>query len=244
MITEVVHYQYDGVNFQGYLARPDHIEGKLPAVLVAHAWRGQDDFARKKAEDLAKLGYVGLALDLYGNATNAKDDEEALQLMLPLFLNRKLLQDRVNAGLEILKNHSFIDQDAVGAIGFCFGGLAVIELLRSGATVKGVVSFHGILGTTIDKYKATLAPSAPIKGSLLVLHGYKDPLVSQADIIAFQEEMTKASVDWQMDIYGQASHAFSNPQADDQKNGMIYDSRVAERAWLAMTNFLNEIFRS
>jgi dienelactone hydrolase len=245
VITEIIHYQLDGIDFKGYLARPDSPSKKLPAVLIAHTWHGQDHFVRKKAEELAKLGYVGFALDLYGNGVNAKDNEEALQLMLPLFLDRKLLRSRVNAGFDVLKGQSFVDQEAIGAIGFCFGGLTVIELLRSGAGVKGVVSFHGLLGSVLDKYTATLAPnSEKIQGSLLILHGYKDPLVSQCDIQAIQEEMTKANVEWQMNIYGQAAHAFTNPQAKDAASGMVYNKQVADRAWLAMTNFFNERFRS
>jgi dienelactone hydrolase len=244
MITEVIDYQHSGVDFKGYLAKPKNISNKLPAVLIAHAWHGQDDFARKKAEELSSLGYLGFALDLYGNGTIANDNEEALQLMLPLFLNRKLLRERINAGLEALKKQEIVNHALIGAIGFCFGGLSVIELLRSGADIKGAVSFHGVLGTTIDKYKATLAPNEKIKGNLLILHGYKDPLVSQSDIQSLQDEMTKANVDWQMNIYGQAYHAFTNPQADDKAKGLIYNRIAAERAWLAMTNFFNENFRT
>jgi dienelactone hydrolase len=245
MKTEVIRYQHDGINFHGYLARPESGKEKLPAVLVAHAWRGQDDFARKKAEELAALGYVGFALDVYGNGSSAKDNDEALQLMLPLFLDRYLLRERMRAGLKTLQQQPFVDQDNIGAIGFCFGGLCVIELLRSGANVKGVVSFHGVLGSILmDKYKATLAPnSSRILGSLLLLHGHKDPMVSPADIQNIQEEMTKANVDWQMDIYGQAYHAFTNPQANDAAGGMVYNPSVAERAWLAMTHFFNRLFR-
>lgn len=244
MKTQVVHYQLDGVDFKGYLALPDNIAGKVPGVLIAHAWRGQDHFAREKAEELAKLGYAGFALDLYGNGATAKSNEEAQQLMLPLFLDRTLLRARMNAGFEVLKGLPVVDQESIGAIGFCFGGLSAIELLRSGTPVKGVVSFHGVLGNTLDKYKATLAPdSKKILGSLLILHGFKDPLVSAADIRAIQDEMTKANVDWQMNIYGQAAHAFTNPEADDQNSGLIYHRQVAERAWLAMTNFFHELFR-
>jgi len=230
------------VDFKGYLAKPKSPSKKLPAVLVAHAWRGQDDFARQKADELAQLGYVGMALDLYGNGTTAKDNEEALQLMLPLFLDRKLLRERINAGLEVLKKQDDVNEQAIGAIGFCFGGLSVIELLRSGADIRGAVSFHGLLGNTLDKYKAASIPNEKIKGSLLILHGYRDPLVSQSDIQGIQDELTKANVDWQMNIYGQAFHAFTNPHADDQAGGMIYHPQTAKRAWLAMTNFFNEIF--
>lgn len=245
MLTETIHYQHDGIDFKAYIARPDNNSGKRPAVLVAHAWRGQNDFAKQKAEALAEIGYVGIAIDLYGNGTTAKDDDEAFHLMLPLFLDRQLLRDRIAAALEMTKKFTYIDQESIGAIGFCFGGLAVIELLRSGATIKGAVSFHGLLGDKIDKYNATLAPiSKKIHASLLILHGYKDPMTSQSDILAFQEEMTALDVDWQMNIYGRALHAFTNPQAHNEAGGMVYNRQAAERSWKAMTNFFKEIFHS
>lgn len=242
MLTEIVNYHSEGVDFKGYLAKPETQE-KLPAIIVVHAWRGQDEFARKKTEELAKKGYVAFAVDLYGNGTTTMDNEEAKQLMLPLFLDRKLLRERIGAAFEKLRSYSFVDQEAIGAIGFCFGGLTVIELLRSGANVKGVVSFHGLLGNSYDKYKAAPVPnSEKISGKLLILHGYKDPCSSQAEILAIQEEFTKANVDWQMTLYGQAYHAFMSPQARDEKEGMLYNEQIANRAWLAMTNFFNELF--
>ncbi|HEV8050917.1 MAG TPA: dienelactone hydrolase family protein [Parachlamydiaceae bacterium] len=245
MLTEEIHYTYEGVNFKGYLARPDTIQERLPAVIVAHAWRGQDDFARKKAEELAGLGYVGFAVDMYGNAAEVNNNEDALQLMLPLFLDRKLLRERIKAGMDALLSQPNVDPLAIGAIGFCFGGFTVIELLRSGANIQGAVSFHGLLGNTLDKYKSQPIPNSDeIKGSLLILHGFNDPYVTQQDIQNIQIEMTKANVDWQMNVYGQAFHAFTNPQADDAKGGLVYNRRAAERAWLAMTNFFNEIFSS
>lgn len=245
MITEVIHYQHDGVEFKGYLSKPDVSLTKRPAILVVHAWRGQDDFARQKTEEIANLGYVGFAADLYGNGIIAKDDEEAMQLMLPLFLDRKLLRDRINAALVELKKQSCVNAESIGAIGFCFGGLTVIELLRSGAPVKGVVSFHGLLGNVLDKYKAIPIPcNQQIKGSLLILHGYQDPFNTDKDLEAIQEELTATNIDWQMNIYGRAMHAFSNPQAHHEEAGMVYNQQAAERSWLAMKNFFNEIFCS
>jgi dienelactone hydrolase len=245
MKTEVIHYQSDDISFKGYLATPDNIQGTLPAILVAHAWRGQDDFARQKAEELAALGYIGFAVDMYGNGTVAKDNEEALQLMLPLFLDREFLRQRIHIGLDALKQQAHVNQEAIGAIGFCFGGLTIIELLRSGANIRGAVSFHGVLGSTIDKYKAKIAPNSDkIKGSLLILHGFLDPLVSHADIVDIQNEMAKAGVDWQMNIYGKALHAFTNPQANESNIGLVYNQQAAKRAWLDMTNFFNEIFET
>lgn len=144
MKNERVLYECDGVGFQGelYYEKP----GKKPCVLVAHAWMGQDDFAREKAKSLAKLGYVGFAVDLYGEAKNAHSADEAVKLMAPLFMDRKLLQNRLKAAFEVAKNHPEVDAARIGGIGFCFGGLSIIELFRSGVDVKGVVSFHAVLG--------------------------------------------------------------------------------------------------
>lgn len=245
MITQTIPYQYKKKNFLGYLARPEKIENKLPAIIIAHAWHGQDKFARKKAEDLASLGYIGFALDLYGDGATANNNEDALKLMLPLFLDRTLLRERMGVGLETVRQQPFVNQESIGAIGFCFGGLSVIELLRSGTKIKGVVSFHGLLGNVLDNYTAALVPnSEKIHGSLLILHGFKDPLVSQLDVQKIQDEMTKANVDWEMDIYGLATHAFTNPEANDHQSGMVYNHLIDERAWLAMINFFNRLFRS
>ena len=184
MKTEVITYQYDGKTFKGYLSYNDEIKGVRPCVLVAHAWKGQDDFARKKADALADLGYIGFAIDLFGNGKTVESDEEAGAMIAPLF-------------------------------GFCFGGLSVLELFKSGAKLKGTVSFHGLLGKRLGDMMAKVPPSAiELHGSILVLHGHLDPLVSEKDIKEFESEMTYAGVDWQMHVYGTATHAFSNPNAN------------------------------
>ena len=141
------------------------------------------------------------------------------------------------AAYETLINQAGVDQSRIGAIGFCFGGLSVIELLRSGTPVKSVVSFHGVLGNTGAK---TVPIAKNIKGSILMLHGYEDPLVPINDVLNIQKEFNDAGVDWQMDIYGHTSHAFTNPQAHDTKKGLIYNEKINKRAWLAMKNFFEE----
>lgn len=245
MLTETVHYQCNNVDFRGYLAYSKEARAKRPGVIIAHAWRGQDEFARNKAHALAELGYLGFAADLYGNGTVAANNEEALQLMLPLFLDRALLRERMCAAYEVIRNHPHINEEAIGVIGFCFGGLAAIELLRSGAAIRGAVSFHGLLGDKLNEHRAATVPNAKqIKGALLMLHGYKDPLVSHADIQNVQEEFTRLGVDWQMHTYGQAMHAFSNPQANDEKNGMLFNPQAALRSWQAMCIFFEDIFPS
>jgi dienelactone hydrolase len=247
MKHEIVPYQIDGKTFKGYLAFPtsqDQTAQRRPGILVAHAWMGQDAFARHKADALAELGYIAFAADLYGEGKIAKNDEEAQSLMIPLFADRTLLQKRIRAAYDVLRQHPAVDSAEIGAIGFCFGGLTVIELLRSGADIKGVVSFHGVLGNKIGPVQAHTVPIAKsIKGSLLILHGYDDPLISQQDISNMQNELNTAKVDWQMNIYGHTSHAFTNPEAHDQEHGLLFQPLSSERAWWAMIHFFSERFR-
>lgn len=242
--TKVIEYQCRGEVFKGYLAHDSSKKGPKPAVIIAHAWRGNDAFARKKAEDLAKMGYVGFAADLYGGGKTATNDDEAFALMSPLFVDRELLRERINAGFNTMAKESIVDKERLGAIGFCFGGLAAIELFKSGAKLRGVVSFHGLLGTHLSSVEAVTVPLAPkLHGSILVLHGYLDPLVSKEDIQNFQTEMSKAGVDWQMHIYGSATHAFTNPEAHSPEKGLQHHAATEKRAFQSMTNFFNEVFK-
>lgn len=243
MNKETISYQHDGITFKSYAAYKTDGQSPRPAVLVAHAWRGQDDFARKKAEALAELGYYGFAADVYGNGQTANTDEEAAKLMVPLFTNRALLRSRILAAYKIILQQSQADKERIGAIGFCFGGLTVLELSRSGANLRGAVSFHGVLGDKLGDNIAKLAPPAAKRhGAILILHGNKDPLVSQSDILSMQQELTNANIDWQMDIYGQAAHAFTNPEAQASESGMVYNAKADRRSWLAMKNFFKEVF--
>jgi dienelactone hydrolase len=243
MNTKTIDYTAGNIKLRGYLAFDSKKEGKRPGIIIAHAWRGQDDFARQKAVELAELGYVALAADVYGNGQSVNTNEEATSLMMPLFLDRKLLRERIIAAYELLKSQPEVDAHQIGAIGFCFGGLTVIELFRSGAEVKGVVSFHGTLGNAMGDRKATTHPIAKgIKGSILILHGNDDPLVSLDDILNIQREFTQAGVDWEMDIYGNTMHAFTNPEAHEEALGLVYNKKTSERAWQRMLNFFTEIF--
>ncbi len=244
MRNEKVIYEIDGLPFEGYWSFPKNQE-KRPAVIVAHAWMGQDDFARQKADEIASLGYVGFAVDLYGKGKIAKNPSEAQELMIPLFFDRVLLQRRICSALRLVQQHPLVDSYKVGAIGFCFGGLSVIELLRSGIDVKAVVAFHAVLGNALRGKVAKTVPIAQaIEGSLLVLHGHDDPLVSEQDIQHFQTEFTKAKVDWQMNIYSHTTHAFTNPAAHDQEHGLYFQPKSAARAWSAMVQFFDEMFGS
>lgn len=242
MIEETLIYHAEGTKFLGRLYTLE--KTKRPLVLVAHAWMGQDDFALEQAKKLAERGYAALALDNYGNGKRAANTEEASSLMHPLFIERAELRHRMIAGLEAARNLHWISADKIAAIGFCFGGMSVLELLRSGAPVKGVVSIHGLLGYTLVDLVANKEPIEQIRGSALVLHGAEDPLVPWEDVKGFADEMNEAKANWEIDIYGQAKHAFTNPQAHDNANGLVYNEQVASRAFTRINDFLEECFNS
>src|SRR5690606_24908061 len=152
----------------------------------------------------AQLGYAAFAIDLYGEGRTGTSPEENAALMQPLVQDRALLAQRMNNALTALAGQPQVDRNRIGAMGYCFGGLCVLDLARSGADVRGVVSLHGAL-------KPSGLPAAPIRAKVLVLHGHDDPLVPLEEVIAFQNEMTAAKVDWQLHAYGGTMHAFTNP---------------------------------
>lgn len=244
MRTETKNYYCGATKHQGYYAYPDGPAEPRPAIIIAHTWMGQDKFVRQKAEEFAqKQGYVGFAADIYGEGITAKKPEEAQKLMLPLFFDRKLLQERMIAAFKEVEQNPLVDSTKIGVIGFCFGGLAAIELYRSGTPVVGACSFHALLGNALGDHKAKTVPIAKdIKGSLLILHGYRDPSVPPEIVNQMQRELNDAEVDWQMNIYGKAVHAFTNPEAHDHANGMVYHPETARRAWRSMENFFQDLF--
>lgn len=239
MLTESLVYHVKDKKFIAQLFTSE--KSKKPIILVVHAWRGQDNFAREKAKWLAELGYVGVAIDLYGDAKEAKDNEEAATLMKPLFMDRAELRRRLIGALEMVRSLSWADTANLGAIGFCFGGLAVIELLRSGAPLKAAVTFHAVLGDEKEGEKAKTLPTEEIKGALLVQHGIEDPLVPWNQVKEFADEMTHAKADWEIDVYP-AVHAFTNPEAKD--NGvMFYNEKIAKKSFSRMETFFKTHLR-
>lgn len=241
MITEPLQYTCDALTCHGHLAYDPEITSPLPAVLVVHAWGGQDAFARQKAEAMVALGYIGLAIDLYGEGRQGQSVEENKQLMQPLIDDRALLQRRILAALNAVRALPQVDASNIAAIGYCFGGLSVLDLARTGAAVQGVVSFHGLLSApnVIHRVSDELSISAKI----LACHGYADPMVPPEQVNAFAEEMTTAGADWQCHLYGHAYHAFTNPEANDTHFGVLYDQQADERSWRLMVDFFKEIFK-
>lgn len=223
----------DGPNtFEGYFAHPG--DGDRPLVLVCHAWAGQGDFERKAADELAGKGYAALAADVYGKGIRGSSPEENEKLMTPLVNDRAELQSRLAAAL-----NAGLDRDGVNgkaaALGFCFGGLCVLDMARAGQAVRGVASFHGLLGG------ADNLPSPKISAKVLALHGWDDPMATPENVMEFSREMTSAEADWQLYAYGGTSHAFTNPEAQDAANGMQYRADITRRAWAACDDLLAEV---
>jgi dienelactone hydrolase len=235
--TEEIDYKHGDTVLQGYLAYDDAAAGKRPGVLVIHEWTGHNPYARKRAEQLAGLGYVAFALDMYGKGVLAKDAKEASQKADVFKKDRALMRARAAAGLDVLRKQDRVDPKKVAAIGYCFGGTTALELARGGADLAGVVSFHGALDTPNP------ADARNIKGKVLVLHGADDPFVPPDQVAAFEKEMHDANVDWQLVKYGGAVHSFTNPGAgSDVKLGAAYNKAADQRSWEAMKVFFNELF--
>jgi dienelactone hydrolase len=235
-ITEgTIEYRDGETRLEGWLARDDAATSPVPGVLVAHTWAGRGAFEQGKARSLAELGYVGMALDLYGDGKLGSGPEENRGLMQPFLDDRELLRRRMLAAVEGLRGAEGVDPDRIAAIGFCFGGLCVLELARTGIDVRGVVSFHGLLHPPPE-------PAAEVRAKVLVLNGADDPWVTADHVASFQREMTAAGADWQLHNYGRTLHAFTNPAADSPEAGAQYSESADRRSWRTLVGFLDEVF--
>lgn len=236
--TKTIEYKDGDIVLEGYIAYDDAITGKRPGVLVVHDWMGFGPFANHKAEELAKLGYTALAVDIYGKGVRPKNTDEAGVQATLYKSDRALLRQRILAGYETLKNEATVDANKIAVMGFCFGGTTSLELARSGAPIVGVVSFHGGLNTP------TPMDAKNIKAKVLVLHGADDPYVPAAEVEAFEKEMNDGKVDWQLVKYSGAVHSFTNPAAgDDNSKGAAYNVNADKRSWAAMKSFFEEVFK-
>jgi len=236
MITKKIDYQDGNTQLEGYLAYHETGQPK-PAVLVSHDWSGRRELACKGAERIADMGYIGFALDMYGKGIFGTDGdaEKNGALMAPFAQDRGLLRRRINAALHAVRQLPQVDATRVAAMGYCFGGLCVLELARSGADVMSVISIHGIFAPgNIANEKIT--------AKVLCLHGHDDPMVPPEQVLAFETEMTQANVDWQVHVYGGTMHAFTNPKANNPSFGTVYKELAAKRAYQSIANFLSEVF--
>ncbi|MDF1683407.1 MAG: dienelactone hydrolase family protein [Legionellaceae bacterium] len=236
MHTQNHIYYHDDQALHAHVAFDNTTQSKRPAVLVFHDWSGRNEFACVKAEQFAEMGYVGFAADLYGAGVIGTTNDEKQALMAPLMNDRLRLFGRLFAALDALAAFPEVDETRVAAVGYCFGGLCALDLARTGASISGVVSFHGLLKAPNPR------PKESIHAKVLALHGFDDPMVPPEDVTAFCHEMTEAHADWQMHMYGQTTHAFTNPEANDPILGTRYSAKAEHRSFQAMTHFLTEIF--
>ncbi|MFO1065414.1 MAG: dienelactone hydrolase family protein [Pirellulales bacterium] len=237
--TKTIQYTDGDVTLEGFVAvDPAKGGAAKPGVLVVHQWLGLTDYEKSRCKQLAELGYVAFALDIYGKGVRPAGTQEAGKLAGKYKNDRALYRRRLNLGLEQLKAQPGVAPKQIAAIGYCFGGTGVIELARSGADIAGGVSFHGGLDSP------TPEDGKKIKAKLLICHGADDPFVPVAEIDAMKAEFNAAKVDWQMIYYSGAVHSFTQQMAgDDNSKGAAYNAAADRRSWQAMQDFFNEIFK-
>jgi len=235
MIERPVVYEHAGATLEGILVCESAEGARRPGVLVAHAWGGRGDLELDAARRLARLGYVAFALDMFGQGVHGASREQNAGLIAPFLADRDLLQARIQVAVSTLRLQDEVDPERIAAIGYCFGGLCVLDLARSGADVRGVVSVHGLFGPPDP------LPGKPIRARVLALHGHEDPMVPVAAVNALEAELTAAGADWQIHVYGGAMHAFTNPRANDPEFGTVYNETADRRSWIATKAFLAEV---
>ncbi len=221
---------------EGYVALPEGA-GPHPAVLIAHNWAGQSEADNEVARRLAALGYVGIAIDVYGKGVRGGPTADNSALMMPWMRDRAALRDRLLAAVDAAAAHPAVHADRIAIIGYCFGGLCALDVARSGTPkVKAAVSFHG------NYVPPELGAQAPITARVLVLHGWIDPITPPDATVALAHELEAAGADWQIHAYGRTYHAFTFPGANNPAGGMAYNPDSDRRSWRSMTDFLGDIF--
>jgi dienelactone hydrolase len=240
LYKQTVEYKQGDVVLEGYLVQDQKYlltKTKVPGIVLVHDWMGLGDYAKMRADQLAEMGYIVFAADIYGKGVRPQNSDEAAQQAGIYKGDRKLMRARAMAGLDYLKNYSNVNSQRIAAIGYCFGGTVVLEMARAGMPLAGIVSFHGGLQTPMPAQKGD------IQSKVLVLHGADDPFVLPAEVSDFQKEMNSSGADWQMMYYSGAVHSFTRKDAgDDNSKGAAYNERADKRSWEAMKQFLNEIF--
>lgn len=234
--TKVIEYKDGDVVLEGFMAWDDAAKS-APGVLIVHQWLGLTDYEKGRAEQLAKLGYVAFALDIYGKGVRPANPQAAGAKAGEYKNDRELYRRRLLKGLEVLTESANVQKDKVAAIGYCFGGMGAIELARAGAKIDGVVSFHGGLDSPSPE------DGKNIQAKVLICHGADDPFIPQSDIVAIKKEFNAANVDWEMIEYSHAVHSFTQKMAgNNNAAGAAYNEKADKRSWQAMQDFFHEIF--
>jgi len=240
--TEQIDYQSaDGTKLVGYYAYDDAIKGQRPGIIVAHEWWGLNEYAKRRARDLAALGYSAMAIDMYGEGKNTEHPKDAMAFMQAALKDSAAANKRFDAGLEQLKKQPQTNPGKIAAIGYCFGGKIVLDAARRGEPLAGVVSFHGALVTNSPA-------TGPLKVPMLVEHGAKDSMVTPENVAAFKKEMDDVKADYQFVSLPDAKHGFTNPDADRLSHGehggpdIGYNKAADESSWKDMQAFLKKVF--
>ncbi len=239
--TEEVSYSAGGLTLNGYLAYDESTKARRPGVLVVHEWWGHNDYARKRARMLAEMGYTALAVDMYGDGKEAAHPDDAGKFANEVFSNLPAGEARFTAAMDILKANPYTDTEKIAAIGYCFGGGVVLHMARVGTDLKGVVSFHGSLGSMHTPEPGT------VKAAVLVANGADDSFVTKEQIDALKAEMEAAGADYRFVSYPGAVHSFTNPAADGfaERFGLPlgYNKEADEASWRDMKEFFDKIFK-
>ncbi len=240
IVGEEVTYSADNIQMKGFLAFDASISGKRPGVLVVHEWWGHNDYTRNRANMLAEMGYIALAVDMYGDGKIAAHPEDAGEFASAVFKNFEGAKIRFDKAFDVLRSNPNADGDNIAAIGYCFGGGIVLNMARQGKDLKGVVSFHGGLGPVSPAKEGTL------KGRILVCNGAADKFTSEKEIADFKKEMDAAKANYSFKSYEGAVHGFTNPGADSLgqkfKMALAYNAPADQQSWSDMTAFFKEIF--
>ena len=234
IVMREVEYAIDTAVFSGACAIDDAHRTPRPAVLVFHGWEGRSEGQDRIARSLAEMGYVGFACDVFGKGIRGDLAADNSALIAPFLKDRVLLRDRLVETVRAVQGLAEVDPQRIAAIGFCFGGVCVLDLARSGSDIRAVASFHGMFG------RPEPLPIVPIKAKVIAFHGWDDPLAPPSDVIALAREMTEARADWQLHAYGNTMHAFMAVGANRPEKGIQYNERSAKRAWAALTRYLEE----
>ena len=234
---QTVDYRQGTTALSGYLAYDDSFPGLRPAVLVFHHWMGIDQYIKGRVDQLARMGYVAFAADIYGKGIRPANATEAGALATTYRNDRALMRKRAQAALDTLRRMPRVDVKRIAAIGYCFGGGVALELARSGADIAGVATFHGTLDTPHPE------DAKNIKAKILVMQGTDDPVAPIKAIGDLEDEMRNGGVDYEVNLYGGAVHSFTQPMAgNDPKTGNAYSPEADRRSWQAMKDFFSELF--
>jgi dienelactone hydrolase len=237
--TQTISYEHEGTTLTGYLAYDDSIAGRRPGILLVHEWWGLNDYVRKRAEQLAGMGYVAFALDMYGEGKQTRHPQQAGEWSKAIMQNQALWRDRAAAGLAVLSRQAQTDPARMAAIGYCFGGATVQQLAYAGADVKGVVSFHGSPQEPPD------GKTQQVRSKFLFLHGAADDFVKPEQFQSYLSAMARSGLDYQVIIYSGAKHGFTNPNAGDYGiPALAYSPEADRRSWDHMRSFLDALFSS